>query len=193
MDAVQKIGTLQDTDQGRDAIHVPIITMQAKEDLHLGLDMKYGVTKEGDIVMCENPRTIGILDPYLPHSKIIRKGQWFYVFLRPGSITSLAHVWTHPALPSSVPSTAEPVREQTSPEDRILEFLNNLQVEITLEEFCDILLDRGDMDKFKMFDDYIIVQGQSIFAEIPHRIINDVESYLGQKVKNRPLYFSCSC
>lgn len=42
----------------------------------------------------ERPRRI-VLHPFLPHP--VAKGERFWMFLYPQSITSLKHVWTHPA------------------------------------------------------------------------------------------------
>jgi hypothetical protein len=42
---------------------------------------------------CDQP--IGVVDPFLV--KPVEPGQRFWLFLYPGSITGLRHVWSHPA------------------------------------------------------------------------------------------------
>lgn len=95
-----KIGQLITTPQQRDAIHVavvPVIAMaRLKPGQEIGVKENYKAQYESRI------GNIGIVDPFLKQE--VRMGQSFWMFLTPGSITSLRHDWTHPAFGAKEPS-----------------------------------------------------------------------------------------
>lgn len=74
------------TPQERDAIHIAVAPIIATQRLEPG----YHVGIEGNL---QNP--IGIVDPFL--NTVVEIGEKFWLYLFPGSITSLRHDWTHPA------------------------------------------------------------------------------------------------
>ena len=82
---------IEDPVAARDAIHIAIAPVTASEDLTAGQDV--GFVNCGEVGPSPNP--IGIVDPFLKTS--VGRGERFYLFLYPKSITSLRHVWTHPA------------------------------------------------------------------------------------------------
>lgn len=85
-DHVKLVGKLVEGDPGRDAIHIAIIPMVAISDLQPGQHLRSG-----------------IVDPYLKEP--VKRGEKFFLFLYPGTVTSLRHVWTHPAFADeSIPS-----------------------------------------------------------------------------------------
>lgn len=86
-DALATLGTIIDDTQKRDAIHLAVIPMQAKGR------MKPGSHIDADGDLCT--RGVGIVDPFL--TAPVEKGQWFWCVIYPRVITSLRHVWTHPA------------------------------------------------------------------------------------------------
>jgi len=85
------VGKLLAGDAKRDAIHVAVAPMTANERLspgqHIGL---IGSDWAG-----HSEAPIGIVDPFLQED--VKPGERFYMFLYPGSITSLRHEWIHPA------------------------------------------------------------------------------------------------
>lgn len=89
--AQAELGKILDGPVGRDAIHVAIIPIQAKQLLIPGQH----VNAAGET---SDPR-VGIVDPFLTDT--VKPGQWFYLCLYQQSITSLRHVWTHPAFTSA--------------------------------------------------------------------------------------------
>jgi hypothetical protein len=79
---------------GRDAVHIAIAPVQATMNLTPGREI--GFVREGNTNMVGIVDTpIGIVDPFLKH--LVVKGQYFYMYLFPQTITSLRHDWTHPA------------------------------------------------------------------------------------------------
>lgn len=80
------IGELATGEARRDAIHVAVILVTAKEKLKPSQKVdKNGSTED---------KLVGIVDPYL--EKPVLPGQKFWLFLKPKTVTSLRHVWTHP-------------------------------------------------------------------------------------------------
>jgi hypothetical protein len=79
-------------DPHRDAIHIAVAPVIAGEKLYPGqhVGMKDGRGIAGGTY-------IGIVDPFL--TVPVYPEQRFWLFLYPGSITSLRHHWEHPAFP----------------------------------------------------------------------------------------------
>lgn len=92
------IGQIIITEQHRDAIHVAVAPVEAGEMLGVG-DHVY--IKDGKafctFIEPKNPQDVGIVDPFLPYGSRVDKGERFWLFLYPGSVTSLRHEWEHPA------------------------------------------------------------------------------------------------
>jgi hypothetical protein len=77
-DTVKLLGKLVEGDPGRDAIHIAVLPMLALAEMQPG-----------------QHTTHGVVDPFL--TEPVQPGQRYWLFLWPGSITSLRHVWEHPA------------------------------------------------------------------------------------------------
>jgi hypothetical protein len=94
-----------DESQGRDAIHLAVENVVAAEKLfpgqHIGfVDGGVGATAS---------ELVGIVDPFL--SGPVYPGQRFWLVVYPRKITSLRHVWEHPAFPSA--DATKPVEDET--------------------------------------------------------------------------------
>jgi hypothetical protein len=95
---------IEDGDRRRDAIHIAIAPVTAAERLMPGQHV--GLIREDNLELvgpCD--RTIGIVDPFL--SDKVEPGQRFWLFLYPGTIAGLRHVWTHPAFATAAAAVRE--------------------------------------------------------------------------------------
>lgn len=93
------LGKIITTDKQRDAIHIAVAPLQAAETMRRGDHV--GIL---DGKASKSVSTIGIVDPFLETQ--VKKGQWFWLFLYPGTITSLRHHWVHPAFGKEEADTA---------------------------------------------------------------------------------------
>lgn len=91
------LGKIITAEQHRDAIHVAVAPVVACGNLEPGEHV--GVIG-GKASRDEKP--IGIVDPFL--TECVRAGQAFWLFLYPGSITSLRHDWAHPSFAAEAPA-----------------------------------------------------------------------------------------
>lgn len=91
-----KIGTLINGPENRDAIHIAVAPVTADETLEPGQHIAFVTERDNEFVHAGLPgTTIGMVDPYLAGP--VKKGDKFWMFLHPNTITSLRHNWTHPA------------------------------------------------------------------------------------------------
>ena len=94
------------TDGGRrrDAVHVAVAPVTAAGRLAPGQHV--GFVHPGDIeVVGAVEKPIGVVDPFLRAD--VQPGERFWLFLDPNTVTSLRHVWTHPAFAPRVPAGKE--------------------------------------------------------------------------------------
>lgn len=100
METIKTIGTILTEPAQRDAIHVAVMPAVAEMKLKPGqevrmLDKVRAVGKtEWDEEEGRSFRPHGIVDPFLKTN--VQPGQRFWLFLFPGTISSLKHDWRHP-------------------------------------------------------------------------------------------------
>lgn len=191
--ALETLGAVIDGDLGRDAIHLAAIAVEAAERLFPGQDVGLLDDKRASTKVAE---TIAIVDPFVRGQ--VNKGQWFWMILYPRTITSLRHVWTHPAFGEAAGATPSAV--------------SAAEAEKWLEDFCrnadcppwrdlkEALLGKttfSDDDDYgysiHIDGDYLHVGGQDAHGEIPAAFWFYAEIAIGKPIPNRPNYFSCSC
>ncbi len=200
-DALAVLGTILEPNEPRDAIHLAVIGVEAGMNFYPGSHISLG--EDGKAYVAEKNEGLGIADPFL--TEMIETGQWCFLIIYPRQITSLRHVWEHPAFDS-----IEDVSD--SPQDTI-------QKVVEAEQWIrNWLYDHGDNPGFdaviatavngEWYDgpaqgsfagihdgEYLHFSGTDAHGSIPPEFWDKLEIYTGQKFHpdQRAEYFSCSC
>lgn len=118
-DALETLGTIHTHDEFRDAIHLAVEPVVAGEDLAVGQRITYVNGKAYGLRTGEE--AIGIVDPFL--SQRVKEGEKFWLVVLPRMITSLRHVWSHPAFPDEAAVAFLKKAQATSEDDVIPELV----------------------------------------------------------------------
>lgn len=175
-----EVGILIPKEAKRDAIHIAIAPVIASETLTAGQPI--GFLYEGDCInVCyKNNDPVGIVDPFLRQE--LKKGDRFWMFLNPNTITSLRHEWTHPLF------------KETSKEDLIE------KSEAWIEDFAEEagltsneLLEAAE--NYIKFGEYLNEGPRFEGFYIPDEFWDHYEVITGDKIskRKRGSFFSCSC
>ena len=108
-DALETLGMIISPKEKRDAIHLAVDPAVAVGVLQPGQDVGFVV---GGVGETDNP--VGIVDPFL--TAPVQPGEMFWLVVYPREITSLRHVWSHPAFEEEIEEEAAP---KSSLADRI--------------------------------------------------------------------------
>ena len=98
MQYTPNIGELCGEDARRDCVHIAMAPVVAGEDMNPGARVRLDQEGKG---YEQSEGSIGIVDPFL--DDCVLKGQKFWLFLYPNTITNLRHVWSHPAFQAKLP------------------------------------------------------------------------------------------
>lgn len=190
-DALDTLGSIIGPDEGRDAIHLAVFNAVAGVALspgtHVALD-------DDKITAKAVPpgEGVGIVDPFL--LKRVMKGDNFWLVVYPRQITSLHHVWEHPAFASA---SAEPPAGGSSSRAASEAWLRNFCATADCPSFESVVgkcLD-GSRSHWDSDGEYLHFDGMDAHGEIPAVFWDHMEVYTGRKFGHgeRPSYFSCSC
>lgn len=180
-DALETLGNIIDETQKRDAIHIAVEPIKAKEMLLPGQH----VTPDG-FASRLGKNSVGIVDPFL--TAPVYRGEWFWLLIYPRQIKSLRHVWTHPAFPDSQSEIEIP----PSPQEQASK--------AWIQEFAD--------SNYLTYDD--LMQGAAIFIYegdyldrgsllegigVPDEFWEHYEIVTGKQVPDskKRNFFTCSC
>jgi hypothetical protein len=216
-DALATLGTAPlGADARRDAIHIAVEPVEAGERLLPGshITVVKGVAYNADPEDEEPP--LGIVDPFL--TKPLRKGQRFWFLMYPRMVTSLRHVWAHPAFPDEegTPAVVPPADHSLAAQvDRAMEakaaserwlrdYIANSDFSgWSYEEVLEVAhggsAGKKDADGYPEYGSishrgsYILTYGSDSYGSIPDEFWDHIEVVTGKKVAHRAEYFSCSC
>ncbi len=183
-DALETLGTIIGPEEKRDAIHLAVIPAVAAHSLKPG--MHVGLVNGHASVSADEH--VGIVDPFLDGT--IKKGQWFWLVIYPRKITSLRHVWSHPAFPEEAVMADKPAVVPTvvlpSESEQWLR-----SYAITIDESYEDLI--AHAREFAERGEYWC-EGEKFEGEyLPDQFWEHYEEVTGTKVKNKWSFFSCSC
>jgi hypothetical protein len=127
-DAVATMGGILPEDAGgRDAVHVAVVScVSPHRRLKPGDHVTIGEFDGRDYRAVTTGQHIGIVDPFL--AKWVEKGERFWLYLYPRTITGLNHHWTHPAFEDAPTSYSPPSAKLTS-ERWLREYADTLGVD----------------------------------------------------------------
>lgn len=202
-DALATLGMIHDGPQKRDAIHLAVIQATCGENyLQPGSDVRI---ENGWAYCCArgDKRAVGIVDPFVRFADEtrygIKGGDLFWVVIFPRVITSLRHVWTHPAFPDEAGAEKPADPDKARSEQWLRDFAAKSDCpsyEILIAAASDGWKSEDGEESGGISDwdeDYLHFSGIDAHGEIPTEFWDHLEVVTGKKVGNRPKYFSCSC
>jgi hypothetical protein len=192
-DALETLGKIHGREEKRDAIHLAVEPIEAGERLSPGEHVGIVDGKAFNEDSCE---TLGIVDPFL--SGPVNKGQKFWLVIYPRVITSLRHVWTHPAFPDEQPAWAKALLnapsiiaqdddKYTEAKEWVRQHANDLGIAYgELMKLADRFLESGDY-----YTEYSSDSMRDTFD--PSGFWPRYEILTGKMVSDQESFFSCSC
>jgi len=178
------IGEIITNDQQRDAVHMAVAPVVAGGALLPGNHV--AIRADGSAVFSAGAGTVGIVDPFLRAP--VRIGQRFWLFLYPGSITSLRHDWSHPAFHGIVAQAPDVSPEKNESMKWLEAFAESVGWNLTdLLERAESLYEHGSM--FAGDDD-----SQEKFNASQDLLLRHLAIVKGREIPNpEDVYFRCAC
>jgi len=179
------IGQLIDSSAKQDAIHIAVAPVRAAEKLNPGLGISFTNDNQVDVSKSNTP--IGIVDPFL--IKPVNKGEMFWMFLLPNTITSLRHQWTHPEFEESKREEVMKVLDKLTGVAEAERWLENhaLELGLTKERLFEYA------KEWIYYGEYIIEHGKGTFEQKlfwkNYEIAKNIKINSNKKVN----FFSCAC
>jgi len=181
----------------RDAIHIAVAPVTATETLFPGNYLVFCEHGSVDKVKAvdRGDDYVGVVDPFLQH--VVLPGERFWMYLKPGSITSLRHDWTHPDFRED--AVVPKVVDKSASESWLRSFCSTADCPdyavVLAAAVGDPVAEVGGYGEQAYYNDgeYLTFIGREAHSEIPDEFWEHVEVVTGKKCTLRPKYFSCSC
>ena len=193
-DTLDLLGKALPEGVGRDAIHISVAPVVAAHIVKAGEHVGWVDKAAGTVGRV--PDKLGIVDPFLPEGVPILPGTRIFILLYPKTITSLRHVWSHPAFEEEQAKVPSPIKEiwMTTP-----------PIEVSrqwLEDFCDrvgpgyitiMAAARSHLQDGGHYE-YLTI-GEDAYGDIPPEFWTHYEIVTNEPVPapSRAKYFSCAC
>ncbi|MES2048832.1 MAG: hypothetical protein V4447_10555 [Pseudomonadota bacterium] len=189
-DALETLGMIITENEKRDAIHLAVENVVAGMSLRAG---EHILIKDDVAVLAMPTQGIGIVDPFIDGP--VDKGQHFWLVIYPRQITSLRHVWTHPAFDEQ----SDPVAALPAPTEKEVSeaWIKNWAASIPLD-FATVLQGASDYVEDKKaggYGEYLCFGGLLEGEHVPDEFWPHYETVTGFPVdeSHRGSFFTCSC
>ena len=159
----------------RDAVHVDVMPAKAKH--RLKPSQRVAVI-DGIAMATDGEREVGIVDPFL--AQTLKADEEFYVFLFPGSITSLRHDWTHPVVDRAA---------EITPKSESVGFISAFAHEIG-STYDEVMMHADDYVKN---DEYWCEGARWESQSLPDKFWDHYSAIRGEKPQYEWGFFSCAC
>ncbi len=170
------LGNIISGPAARDAIHIAVAPVRANALLPPGIHV--GLVNE-DTACCSAAVKIGVVDPFL--TSPVRRGQRFWLFLYPNTITALRHEWTHPAF------GGDPAKGAS--EMWLRRWARDEADGLSYEEVM------AAARSFVRYGEYLCQGGRFEGYSVPEEFWVHYEVVTGERVSesDRGTFFTCSC
>ncbi len=180
-DALETLGTVIGPNEKRDAIHIAVLPVVAGARLYPG----QAINATADGIATPDSNGLGIVDPFL--ASVVQPEQRFWMLLRPRLVTSLRHVWSHPAFADELGTGQADVADKAAARAQLEAIAQGCNA--TVEEMiagANEHLDHGE---------YMCEGGRWEGICTPEEFWPAFETFTGRKVPadDRENFFSCSC
>lgn len=184
-DALETLGTIIGNGEARDAIHLAVEPVEAGVKLAVGAHVHL---RDGKAYATSPGEGVGIVDPFLMDA--VKKGERFWLVVYPRQITSLRHVWTHPAFPAAEVSTAP---KYSASEQWIRDFADrvSLHYDVLMEGAAEWVRTNDG----KWGGEYLCFGGLLEGVSVPDEFWDHYDAVTGKTTPetHRGSFFTCSC